>query len=156
MTSCLSALTVGVCKLIAISFTVAAGYRGGFIFPLFTAGAAFGRALCFLYPSIPVPVACLCFAAGINVAITRTSLGTSLILAFLSGEPNTISAILFASLGSLFVTAYMPFIKTQIIRSDIDDSLYMAEEYHSDDKWEANRHHGKYQQVTEEVIELEV
>eukprot|EP00586_Coscinodiscus_wailesii_P000488 CAMPEP_0172479874 /NCGR_PEP_ID=MMETSP1066-20121228/4681_1 /TAXON_ID=671091 /ORGANISM="Coscinodiscus wailesii, Strain CCMP2513" /LENGTH=572 /DNA_ID=CAMNT_0013240693 /DNA_START=61 /DNA_END=1779 /DNA_ORIENTATION=+ len=139
MTSCFSAFTVGICKLIAISFTVAGGYRGGFIFPFFTAGAAFGRALCFLFPSIPVPVACLCFAAGINVAITRTSLGTTLILAFLSGEPNTTSSILFASLASLFVTAYMPFIKSQIIRSDIDDSLYLAEDDHK--KWEANRHH---------------
>ena len=63
-------------------------------------------------------------AAGINTAITRTSLATTLILAFLSGEPCAIPPILAASLISLFATAYLPFIKTQITRSDIDHSLF--------------------------------
>lgn len=73
MDSCGSCLIVGFCKLAAISFTVAGGYRGGFIFPFFAAGAAFGRALCFLFPGLNPVIATLCCAAGINVAITRTS-----------------------------------------------------------------------------------
>ena len=124
MDSWAKCIVVGVCKIIAISFTVAGGYRGGFIFPFFVAGAAFGRALVFAFPTLNPAVSCLCFAAGINVAITRTALATSLILSFLSDEMYCLPAILAASISSLFTTAYLPFIKTQIVRSDIDHSLF--------------------------------
>ena len=154
MDSCFKCLLVGFSKLLAISFTVAGGYRGGFIFPFFTAGAAFGRALCFPFPNLSPVLSTLCFAAGvsiismqevvlasityiidlttplflriqINVAITRTALATTLILSFLSGEQLAEPAILGASIASLFATSYMPFIKSQIARSDIDHSLYI-------------------------------
>ena len=39
----LNAFLMGIAKLIAISFTVSGGLRGGYIFPLMTCGAAFGR-----------------------------------------------------------------------------------------------------------------
>jgi len=118
------ALIVGIAKIIAISFTVAGGYRGGFIFPFFAAGAAFGRALTSVFPGIPVQLACLCFAASINVSITRTCLSSSIILCYLSGEQQAMPGVLAASLVSLFATSYMPFIKTQIVRSDLDSSLF--------------------------------
>lgn len=102
-----TALTIGFAKLLAISLTVAGGYRGGYIFPLFASGAAFGRALVFAFPSINPVVATLCFAAGINVAITRTALATTIILVALSGEINAGSTVLGASLVSLFATSYM-------------------------------------------------
>ena len=107
MESTLTCLIVGITKLVAISFTVVGGYRGGFIFPLFTSGAAFGRAIAFLIPAIPVQLAVLCMAAAINVALTRTAIATSLILVFLSGEQDSMSAVLASSLASLFATAYM-------------------------------------------------
>lgn len=118
------ALIVGFTKLIAISFTVAGGYRGGFIFPFFASGAAFGRALCTIFPGIPIPLACLSFAAGINVGITRTALATPVILCFLAGEPNAMSGVLAASLVSLFATTYMPFIGSQQPREDIQTAMY--------------------------------
>ena len=117
-------IIVGVGKLFAISFTVAGGLRGGYIFPLMLTGASFGTCVYQLFPSIPLQICTLCMAAGLNTAITRTSLATTLILAFLSGEPCAIPSILAASLVSLFATAYLPFIKTQITRSDIDHSLF--------------------------------
>ncbi len=73
MNSCATCIIVGLCRLFAISLTVAGGYRGGFIFPFFTAGTAFGRALCFVFPTLSPSIAILCLAAGINVAITRTA-----------------------------------------------------------------------------------
>lgn len=118
------ALVVGVTKIIAISFTVAGGYRGGFIFPFFGAGAAFGRAFTSVFTFIPPQLAVLCFAAGINVAITRTVLATTIILCYHSGEQQAIGAVLAASLVSLFATSYMPFINTQIVRQDLDSSLF--------------------------------
>lgn len=102
-----TALLVGFAKLIAISFTVAGGYRGGFIFPFFCAGAAFGRAFVFLFPSASPVVACLSIAAGINVTITRTALATPLILCALAGEPNAMPPVLAASLSAAFITVYM-------------------------------------------------
>lgn len=113
------AMAIGVAKMVAISFTVAAGYRGGFIFPFFAAGASFGRALVFLFPNLPPALACLSIAAGINVAITRTGLATPLILCALAGEQNAISPVLFASMVSLFATTYMPFIRSQVRRVDV-------------------------------------
>lgn len=107
ITNACTALLAGFAKLVAISFTVAGGYRGGFIFPFFAAGAAFGRAAVFLFPSIPPAVACLCVAAGINVSITRTALATPLILAALAGELNSSPAVLAASLSAAFITVYM-------------------------------------------------
>lgn len=124
MESGFHALIVGIAKLIAISFTVSGGYRGGFIFPFFATGAALGRFLHMFFPSIPMPLCVLGFAAGINVGITRTSLATPMILCFLAGEPNALSGVLAASLVSLFATAYMPFIGPQTPRADLNFSLF--------------------------------
>jgi len=129
MNSAWTALLVGVTKLIAISFTVAGGYRGGYIFPLFAASAALGRALFFVCPFIPVQLCVLCLAAAVNVAVTRTSLASTIILAHLSGEPNAVASILMASLVSLFVTGYMPFIATQVSRVDLEHSTYRFPEH---------------------------
>ena len=118
------ALIVAICKLIAISFTVAGGYRGGFIFPFFATGAALGRFFQMFFPFLPIPLCCLSFAAAINVGITRTSLATPIILCFLAGEPNALSGVLAASLVSLFMTAYMPFIGPQQPRKDLNLSLF--------------------------------
>lgn len=107
ITGFFSALLVGITKLIAVSFTVSGGYRGGYIFPFFAAGSAFGRAFWFLFPSVQPAIAILSFAAGINVAITRTVIATPLILCALAGEGNAIAPVLAASLTSLFVTYYM-------------------------------------------------
>lgn len=114
-----SALLVGVGKLVAISITVASGYRGGFIFPFFCAGAGFGRAITYIFPSIHPVVAVLTVGAGINTTITRTALATPLILAALAGEPNAAPPILAAALSAAFVTAYLPFITSQRGRDNI-------------------------------------
>ena len=128
MDSALTSFVVGVTKLIAISFTVAGGYRGGFIFPCMASGVALGQTIHFLCPFVPLQLCCLCMAGAINVAITRTAIATTLILAYLSGEQNAISAILASCLVSLFATGYMPLIKTQMARADLDTSLYHDDE----------------------------
>ena len=133
ITGAMSAFIVGVTKLIAISLTVAGGYRGGFIFPFFCAGAAFGRCVTYLIPSISPTVAILSIAAGINVTITRTALATPLILAALAGEVNATSPVLAASLVAVFVTYYLPFIFTQQGREQIFESQLHS--YTFKDKW---------------------
>lgn len=123
-------LVVGCCKMIAISFTVAGGLRGGYIFPLMFTGFAFGRFIYFFLPdSIPMQVVTIGTAAALNVGITRTALATTLILAFLSGESVAIPPVLMASICSLFATSYMPFIKSQITRSDMNHIVYNKEQH---------------------------
>lgn len=109
---------MGCAKLVAISFTVAGGLRGGYIFPLMCAGSAFGRFLYFFLPStIPVQIVILCTAAAMNVAITRTTLATTLILAFLPGEPIAIPPLLMSAICSLFATSYM-------VRNRVEGALF--------------------------------
>lgn len=122
MDSAFRCFLTGVAKLLAISFSVAGGYRGGFIFPMFSVGCAFGRALVYIFPSVNLSIACLCLAAGVNVTVTKTSLSTPLVLAFCAGEQYAFPAILTASIVSLLATAYTPFIKTQVEREDIAQS----------------------------------
>lgn len=119
MTGFLACVIVGFAKLAAISVSVAGGYRGGFIFPLFLAGAAFGRAFVFLFPSLSPVLATLSVAAGINVTITRTALATPIILCALAGEPNALPCVFAASLVAALTTVYMPFIRSQRARADV-------------------------------------
>ena len=108
LSSPLNVFLMGCAKLVAISFTVAGGLRGGYIFPLMCAGSAFGRFLYFFLPStIPVQIVILCTAVPMNVAITRTTLATTLILAFLPGEPVAVPPLLMSAICSLFATSYM-------------------------------------------------
>ncbi|CAN0452939.1 unnamed protein product, partial [Hapterophycus canaliculatus] len=101
--------------------------QGGFIFPLFFAGASLGRFLLSITDVVLLPsmvsaspaLMCMCFAAGLNVAVTRTPFASPLILATLSGEPNIMAPALCAALVSLFVTRSSKFIGPQRDRADI-------------------------------------
>jgi len=133
---------IGFLKLFTISFSLAQGGRGGFIFPAFLAGGMVGRAISD-FVGIPLPIGILCVAAACNTAITRTAFATPLILIFLSGELTAGPAVLMASLTSLFTTGSIRFIKTQIARADIDHSIFYSrrnensENIESDDEIEA-------------------
>lgn len=62
---------------------------------------------------------CMCFAAGLNVAVTRTPFASPLILTTLSGAPNVAAPALCASLASLFITRAAKFIGPQTDRADL-------------------------------------
>ncbi|KAK9836389.1 hypothetical protein WJX84_004459 [Apatococcus fuscideae] len=96
-------------------------------------GTAFGHA----FASIPLPMFAdippvlfsMTVAAGLNTAITRTPLATTLILSVLCGVPQTTVPCLAAALTSLYITYNMPFIKPQQDRTDIHwKELVMIEE----------------------------
>jgi H+/Cl- antiporter ClcA len=78
----LAAMTI---KVVATAVCVAAGYRGGQIFPVAFSGGATGLAIHLMFPSIPVPV-----AVGVGLA---AAMATAL------GAPAT-AAIIVASLLS--------------------------------------------------------
>jgi H+/Cl- antiporter ClcA len=116
---------IGVVKLFAITITLLAGFRGGFIFPLFTAGTALGTAIQMvvvpLLPAAAFPpvVFAMAFASGLNTSITRTPLSTPLILMGLSGQPGVAVPCLAAACVALVLTQGTPFIMTQQSRDDI-------------------------------------
>jgi H+/Cl- antiporter ClcA len=117
-----TALVVGLAKFLAIAISLAGGYRGGFIFPLFSGAAAIGRAIHLILPVvtssdgtsttciIPMQLCVLCLAAAVNVAVTRTTIATTLIVTYLSGEPNALPAILVSSLVSYHITSFTPWV----------------------------------------------
>lgn len=91
-------------KLLAISFTVIAGYRGGFIFPFFFAGMAAGGSLAEVIGT-SIYASALSGAAGVNVACTRCVISTPLVLAALSGRPDLFPCLLAASVIALHVSS---------------------------------------------------
>jgi len=108
-------LGIGIAKLVAISITVLAGYRGGFIFPFMFAGHSIGSAVHFLAAAhgfhISQAGAALCFACAINVSVTRTVLATPIVLSSLSGRTDVFPELLVASLVAIWVTGDESIIK---------------------------------------------
>lgn len=108
---------LGIClaKMIAISFTIHGGFRGGFIFPLFFTGASLGLAIAYGIPGIHPTIAMLCCMAAINVAITKTPISTSIILTVLS-DTTIMPIIAIASFTSFLLTSNIGLLKTQRAR----------------------------------------
>jgi H+/Cl- antiporter ClcA len=100
-----------VVKLLASSTIVSAGWRGGFIIPLFFMGAALGAAAA---PALGINqvVLMLALMAAANVGVTKTPLGSCLIVAAMAGY-CLLPPVLAASLVSLFLTSRVSMIETQ-------------------------------------------
>lgn len=100
-------------KIIAIAITVTSGWRGGFIIPLFFAGATIGLIIHQLFPSVNLTLAIVSCMAAINACVTRTPMSTTILLATLTGFGHFIP-ILFASLTGYFLAPRIPFIGSQM------------------------------------------
>lgn len=122
-------LLIALAKLFAISITLLAGFRGGFIFPLFATGAAFGTSARLAMDAsglfgwlpaddFPIVLFAMCVAAGLNTSITRTPLGTTIILTTLCGQAGVAVPALASALVALYCTKEVPFIMTQKSRDD--------------------------------------
>jgi H+/Cl- antiporter ClcA len=98
-------------KLLASSTIVSAGWRGGFIIPLFFMGAALGAAAA---PALGINqvVLMLALMTAANVGVTKTPLGSCLIVAAMAGY-RLLPPVLAASLVSLFLTSRVSMIETQ-------------------------------------------
>ena len=105
---------LGIClaKMIAISFTIHGGFRGGFIFPLFFTGASLGLAIAYGFPAIHPTIAMLCCMAAINVAITKTPISTSIILSVLS-DTSILPIVAIASFTSFLLASNIGLLRTQ-------------------------------------------
>lgn len=105
-------LAIALAKMLAISFTLHCGFRGGFIFPLFFLGANIGLAISLACPPMHATLAMLCTMAAVNVAVTKTPISTSVILSVLS-DTSMIPVIAIASFVSFFLTSNIYMLQTQ-------------------------------------------
>ncbi|EGV43492.1 chloride channel protein [Bizionia argentinensis JUB59] len=104
-------------KIVAIAITVTSGWRGGFIIPLFFTGATLGLIIHQFIPSISLSLAIVSCMAAINACVTRTPMSTTILLATLTGFTYFIP-ILFASLTGYFLAPRIPFISSQMQKTE--------------------------------------
>jgi len=99
-------------KLLGTSVTLSSGWRGGFIIPMFFMGVALGRLGHHLFPSSNEVVLMVCLMAAINVGVTKTPLGSTLVVTEMAGL-QLFPVTLVAALVSLFLTSEVGLIHTQ-------------------------------------------
>jgi H+/Cl- antiporter ClcA len=121
-------------KLLGTSVTLASGWRGGFIIPMFFIGTAMGRLGHVLVPSTHEVVLMAAFMAAINVGVTKTPLGSTLVVTEMAGI-RVLPTTLLASVLSMALTSQVSLIHTQRERDDpggpverSDDSAHRHEE----------------------------
>ena len=90
-------------KFLGTTVTVASGWRGGFIIPLFFIGAALGHAFHALVPTANEAVIACALMAAANTGVTKTPLGSTLVVSKMVGLPLVPSTAV-AAVVSLLLT----------------------------------------------------
>ena len=103
-------------KLIGTSVTVSSGWRGGFIIPLFFIGAALGRLWHMAVPSTNEVMLMAALMVAINTGVTKTPLGSTLVVTEMAGLPLLPTTIV-AAIVSLLLTSEVGLIHSQRRRS---------------------------------------
>ena len=101
-----------VAKIVASAVCLATGWRGGFIIPLFFAGAAAGQLLHVACPSADPTVLMAGCMVATNVGVTKTPVGSTLVVAKMAGLQLLPSTTL-AALGSMLLTSQVNLIASQ-------------------------------------------
>jgi H+/Cl- antiporter ClcA len=108
-------------KLCGTAVTLSSGWRGGFIIPMFFIGVATGRLFHVLVPSTNEVVMMAAFMAAINVGVTKTPLGSTLVVTEMAGL-QLLPTTLIAAVTSLFLTSEVGLIHTQQERQGVFSS----------------------------------
>lgn len=99
-------------KLCGTAVTLSSGWRGGFIIPLFFIGVALGRLSHLLVPSTNEVVMMASCMAAINVGVTKTPLGSTLVVTEMVGL-QVLPTTLIAAVVALLLTSQVGLIHTQ-------------------------------------------
>lgn len=110
-------LLAAAAKLLASSVTLASGWKGGFIIPLFFIGVCLGRAGHIMFPSANEAVLLGALMVACNVAVTKTPLGSVLVVTEMGGL-HLLPTALIASVVSLLLTSNVSLIESQRRRAD--------------------------------------
>ncbi|MEO6123630.1 MAG: chloride channel protein [Ilumatobacteraceae bacterium] len=108
-------IVAAICKFVATTVVVSAGWRGGFIIPLFFIGAAIGASASHLAPHHEIVLVCALMAA-VNVGVTKTPFGSTVVIAEMSGL-RLLPPVLLASIVCLLLTSRVSLIETQRART---------------------------------------
>ncbi|MEN3315427.1 MAG: hypothetical protein V7605_1661 [Acidimicrobiaceae bacterium] len=99
-------------KLAGTAVTLASGWRGGFIIPLFFIGVALGRLGHVVFPGTHEVVLMAALMAAINVGVTKTPIGSTLVVSEMAGL-RLFPTTLLASIVALLLTSPVALIDSQ-------------------------------------------
>lgn len=99
-------------KLAGTAVTLASGWRGGFIIPLFFIGVALGRLGHVVFPGTHEVVLMAALMAAINVGVTKTPIGSTLVVSEMAGL-RLFPTTLVASIVALLLTSPVALIDSQ-------------------------------------------
>lgn len=99
-------------KLLGTTVTLAAGWKGGFIIPLFFIGAAFGQLSHVWLNDTNESVLMACAMVALCVGVTKTPLGTTLVVTEMAGLP-LLPVLLISAVTSILVANRASLIDTQ-------------------------------------------
>jgi H+/Cl- antiporter ClcA len=108
-----------VAKLLAVAISMAGGWKGGFIIPMFFSGYCLGRAGAHFLPGHPnAVVLAVCLMVAINVGVTKTPVGSTLVVTEMAGM-RLLPPALIAGMLSFFLTSNVYLIESQQQREGI-------------------------------------
>ncbi len=109
-----------IAKLLSTSVTVSSGWPGGFIIPLFFIGAAAGQLTHHAFGDARVGVVCAALMAATNVGVTKTLVGSTLVVTEMGGL-QLLPTTLIAALVALMLTSEVGLIHSQRGRALLSD-----------------------------------
>jgi H+/Cl- antiporter ClcA len=112
--------TAIVAKLLGTSVTVASGWPGGFIIPLFFMGATLGQLVHHWYAGASIGVLCAALMAAANVGVTKTLLGSTLVVSEMGGL-RLLPTTLIAATVAQMLTSTVGLIHSQRERTPLDE-----------------------------------
>jgi len=107
-------------KLAGTSVTLSAEWRGGFIIPLFFMGACIARAFHGLVPDTNEAVLIAALMAAANTGVTKTPLGSTLVVTEMSGF-QLLPTTLLATVVTFILTSEVGLIESQRERDIVGD-----------------------------------
>jgi H+/Cl- antiporter ClcA len=110
-------LVAAAAKLVGTSVTLGADWKGGFIIPLFFMGAALGQVTHHAFPSLNEPVLMAAMMAALCTGVTKTPLGSTLVVTEMAGLPVLVPTLV-AAFVSLFIASRVTVIDSQRARVD--------------------------------------
>jgi H+/Cl- antiporter ClcA len=99
-------------KLAGTTVTLSSGWRGGFIIPMFFIGVAMGRLAHAWFPGTNEPVLMAAAMAAVCVGVTKTTLGSTLVVTEMVGL-RVLPTTLIAAVVALLLTSELGLIHTQ-------------------------------------------
>ncbi|UDY37309.1 chloride channel protein [Dermatobacter hominis] len=111
-----------VAKLLGTTVTLAAGWKGGFIIPLFFMGAAAGQLAHQAVPAVNPSVLMACAMVALCVGVTKTPIGTTLVVTEMAGLP-LLPVLLVAAVAAMLTSPGVTLIETQRERDAVPASV---------------------------------